>query len=280
VGSVAGLLYWKTDSIVINKLLDPTLLTGYSVVINILMQAYMLASLGSNVLTPVATIMHAQKDMHRMARMIYRTNRVTVLMGVPAIAMLMTFGSEIIVLYLGNDEYANYGVLFPILGSAIILSLTQIAGRTIPQACGKNAVNNIMSILSAVANVGFSLYFVIVLKWGLIGVAAGTAVAAVFQQFIFWPCYIAWLLEIPWRRYFMESMVIPLAHCLPACVPLVVFRLFGIGSSLQGLIVIVIVTAVVHIGYTLAWGLYPQDRQAVIALLMKVLYFHRREISA
>ena len=270
VGSVAVLLYWKTDGIIINKLLDPTLLTGYSVVSGILLQAYSLASLGSGVLTPAATIMHAQNDMHRMARMIYRANRVTVALGVPAIAFLSFFGSPGLVLYLGKSEYAAYGILFPILGSAIILSLTQTAGRSVPQACGKNATNNIISLLVAAANVGLSLYFVIVLKWGLIGVAAGTAVVTIFHQLLFWPWYIARLLEIRWREYFVESMVLPLAHCLPACGALAAFWILGIGSSLQGLIAVLAGTALVHGCYTLVWGLYPQDRRSVMTALRKV----------
>jgi len=270
VGSVAYLLYWRTGDIIINKLLDPTLLTGYSVVASILLQAYSLASLGSGVLTPAATIMHAQKDMHRMARMIYRANRVTVAMGVPAIAFLMFFGSPLLVLYLGHSEYAAYGILFPILGSTLILSLAQIAGRTVPQACGKNAVNSLMSLLVAVANVGLSLYFVVVLKWELIGVAAGTAIVTIIHSLLFWPWYIAYLLGVRCREYFMESMVIPLAHCLPACGLLAAFWALGIGSSLKGLIAILAATTVVHGAYTLAWGLYAEDRQAVMTALKKV----------
>ncbi len=269
VGSVAALLYWKTDNIIINKFLDPTLLTGYSIVIGILLQAYSLASLGSSVLTPAATIMHAQKDTPRIARMIYRANRVTVLMGVPAIIFLMIFGSPVLVLYLGSSEYAAYGILFAILGGGLILSLTQTAGKSVPQAYGRNALNNCLSLLVAAANVGFSLYFVVVLDWGLIGVAAGTAIATVPYSVVFWPWYIAYLLEISWLEFVGRSILIPLAHCLPVCGLLVAFRLLGMGTSLPGLVAIGMAAALVHIGYTLKWGLYPQDRQAAMAALKK-----------
>jgi O-antigen/teichoic acid export membrane protein len=275
VGSIAGLLYWKTDNIIINKLLDPTLLTGYSIVVSILLQAYSLASLGSNVLIPAATIMHAQKNMHRMARMIYRANRVTVALGVPVIAFLMIFGSSVLVLYLGDAEYAAYGILFPILGSTLILSLTQIAGKTVPQACGKNAINNAMSLLVAVANVGLSLYFVLVREWGLVGVAAGTAVVTGIQQLIFWPWYVARLLDIRWRECFIESMVIPLAHCLPACGLLIALRVLGMGESPGGLIAILAAAALIHGAYTLLWGLYPEDRRAALAVLGKLGHLGR-----
>lgn len=59
-GAVAGRLYWETDNILINKLLDPVLLTGYFVVVTFVRQCQGAALLGSSVLFPSATVMHAR----------------------------------------------------------------------------------------------------------------------------------------------------------------------------------------------------------------------------
>lgn len=271
VAEVAGLLYWRTDSIVINKLLDPTLLTGYSVVAGTLLQAYSLASLGSGVMVPSATIMHATQQIDRLARMIYRANRLTIAMGAPAIVFLMIFGSPLMVLYLGKPEFASFGPLFVVLGGPMVLSMTQITSGIVPQAFGENRPASIGSLLVAVVNVLLSLYFVVFLKWGLWGVAASTAIVMALYRPAFWPWYVSKLLGVPWREYFAGTVVTPLVHCAPACSVMLLFRASGIDSSPKNLALIVVTTVAVHAIYMLLYGLPREDRRAALDGLSKLI---------
>jgi O-antigen/teichoic acid export membrane protein len=275
LGSVATLLYWRTGNVIINRLLDPVLLTGYSVVLGILLQGYSLASLGTGVLFSAATVLHAKHHWGRMARMIYRASRVTTALGAPAILFLAFFGRPIMTLYLGDSHYGQYGIFFAVLGAAMIIQLTQIPNRTVPPAFGKNAVNNLASLLASVVNVALSLFFVIVLHWGLMGVAAAAAIVIGLYNICFWPWYSAHLLEIKWFRHLVNSTLVPLAHCVPASVVLVAFWVAGLGSTLIQLIGIAAAVAVVHVCYMLAIGLQLEDRQAVLARARRLLRIRR-----
>jgi O-antigen/teichoic acid export membrane protein len=272
LGSVAYLLYWRTGTVIINKLLDPVLVTGYSVVLGILLQGYLLASLGTGVLFSAATVLHARQDLARLARLIYRSTRVTTALGTPAILFLAFFGRPIMTLYLGDSHYGVYGVYFAVLGAAMIVQLTQIPSRTVPQAFGKNALNNTVSLVASVINVAMSLFFVMALHWGLMGVVASAAIVIGLYNGCFWPWYSASLLGIKWYKHLANSTFIPLAHCLPAAVVLVIFWVSGLGSSVAQLIGIAAAVAVVHICYMLTFGLQAEDRQAVIATLRRLLH--------
>jgi len=271
VATVAGLLFWKTDYIVINKLLEPTLLTGYSVVATFLMQTNQLTILGNGVLSSASTILHARADTARIARMIYRANRITVPMTVPVYLFLALFGSAILTVYLGDSEYAGYGMLFAILGGPMILSVTQTASTGVPLAYGRNALNSVVTLLGAVTNVGLSMYFVAVLGWGLVGVAAGTAIVVVVDRGLFWPWYTARLLGIRWSTMLINTVLLPLANCLPAGGILALFRILGYGSTVAELAVVVITTAVVQIAYAMVHGLHPEDRRAIGGVCARVL---------
>jgi O-antigen/teichoic acid export membrane protein len=239
--------------------------------VGILLQGYSLASLGTGVLFSAATVLHAKQDLERLARMIYRASRVTSALGVPAILFLAFFGKQIMTLYLGDSHYGDYGIYFAVLGPAMIIQLTQIPSRTVPQAFGKNAVNNAVSLLFAAINVGLSLLLVSALHWGLMGVAGSAAIVIALLNLCFWPWYSARLLGIGWLRHLAGSMLLPLVHCLPALAVLAISWALGFGSTIAELAAIAAAVVLVHGVYMLALGLPAQDRKAVLATMKRVL---------
>ena len=233
--AIAGFLYWKTDNVIINKLLEPSLLTGYAVVVSFVLYTYQLTSLGVGVLVPAATVMHAKGELARMSRLIYRANRTVVPLSVCLLFFLITFGGEVLELYVGPG-YADYAILFPILGISAIISVTQNSSGIVPKAFGRILTVTIMSLAVAILNVLLSLYFVLVLKWGLIGIAAGTAIATVVHKTVFWPWYTARLLQVSWVEYFQKSMLIPLSNSLPFIVVVLSLKFMNLGKGWVGLI--------------------------------------------
>ena len=270
VTSVAGFLYWKTDNIIINKLLEPSLLTGYAVVVSFVLYTYQVATLGVSVLTPAATIMHAKGELTRMSRLIYRANRTVVPASVCLLSFIIMFGQEILKVYLG-PSYAEYAILFPILGISAIISVTQNSSGIVPQAFGRIGTVSIMSLVVAVLNVLLSLFFVLVLKWGLIGVAAGTAVVTVVYRTSFWPWYTAWLLKVPWSEYFRKSILVPLFNSLPFISVILVMKLSNFGKGWIGLISVFTVGGLVEAIYMLMYGLERSDRTRIRELLVRSL---------
>jgi O-antigen/teichoic acid export membrane protein len=270
VTTVAGLLYWKTDNIIINKLLDPSLLTGYTVIVNFVLYSYQVTALGVGVFGPAATIMHAKWQLNRMARMIFRVNRTFVPISVCILFFLITFRREILRVYIG-PMYEEYAILFLIFCPALILSVTQNSSAIVPRAFGKMFIVSMMSLVVAILNVLLSLYFVLALKWDLIGVAAGTAIVTVIFKMIFWPWYTARLLEISWIEYFQKSVLIPLSNSLPFIIVMISMRFINFTKGWIGLISILLVGGFVELIYMLIYGLERSDRMKIRGVFLKSL---------
>lgn len=268
VSNASCLLYWKLDNIIINKFLDPVLLTGYSVVANFVLYSYRFTSLGASVLWPAATILYAKKDIARIRRLLFRCNRTVVPIAISALSFLMIYGPELLEIYVG-PQYRKYAVLFLILGGGCIFSVTQNAAGMVPHAFGRLTLVTIISCIVAVANVILSIFFVVVLKWGLYGVAAGTAIVTIIHKTGFWPWYASNLLRMSWWKYLYESYLVPVGNCLPIVSVMLYLRLLGFGKGLIELVSIIIIGGIVEALYMLQWGLDKKDRKSIKTYLAK-----------
>jgi len=64
-----------------------------------------------------------------------------------------------------------------------------------------------IAIIEALANLGLSLYFVLVMRWGLAGIAAGTLVSRLLVSGIWVPFYLCRRADIPLRRFVFATLL-------------------------------------------------------------------------
>lgn len=262
VSSVAMMLYWHTDNIIINKLLGPSLVTGYFIVANMFLAIHRVTSLGVSVLAPSATVLHAKGDVPRLARLLFRANRTIVPFTTSGLWFLVLYGRQVLRAYVGSG-YEENAVLFPILGVAFIFSGLQNSAAIVPQAYGKWTVVCLMSLFVAAANVVISLFLVIYCGWGVCGVAAGTAFVTVTYKLLFWPWYTARLLRICYAEYFRQTILVPLANSAPFVLTTLGFALAGHGQTLAGVVAVFGVAAGLEAFYMIIWGLHASDRETL-----------------
>jgi O-antigen/teichoic acid export membrane protein len=268
VSSVAALLYWKADNVVINKVLDPCLLTGYAVVVSLVLHAHELGLFGISVLGPVATLMHAREEIRRLCHLIYRANRIVVPWVTSLLLFLMVFGAEVLDLYVGRG-YEQYAPLFLVLGTGMMVSLTQSASQLVPRAYGRIGLISLMSLIVGIVNVLLSLTFMLVFDLGLMGVALGTGVVAVLHRAIFWPWYTARMLHVPVFQYFCRTVVLPLSCALPFAGVVLAARFGGLARGWPGLAGTFVVAGAVELAFMLCWGLEQADRAQVRRLCQR-----------
>lgn len=265
---IANLLYWRTDNFIINKLLEPSLLTGYSVIVSFVTNVSQFSSWGTSVLKPAAIILYAENNLPKLRRLLYRTNRIITPITASILVFLIIYGSELIEVYIGAS-YREYSALFPILAGVSVLSVTQNAAWIVPHAFGRLRIVSSILLMGAVANVALSIFFVLVLKWGLMGVAAGTAIIKVIEMIIFWPWYTSRLLRIRLLEYIYESYLVPLGGCIPALMVLLGMRWIGFGKNLVELVCVIMIIALVESIYLLACGIDKHDSATIMSYLRK-----------
>ncbi len=276
LSTVAGLLYWHTDTIIINKLLDPTWVAGYAIVASLSINAYQFVVLGCQALAPAMTVMHARGEIDRMARAIYRTNRTVLPLGVLPVLFAMIFGDELLTLYVG-EAFREYAPLFWFTGGAWVLCSTNQVCNSVPEAFGRMGLASVGAFVAAWVNVGLSLLFVLGFDWGLLGVAGGTFATWIIYKLGFWTWLVARMLGVPLRIFVPRAMLRPLALTLPGLAVLLAARAADLGHGLWALLFIALSAAAVQAAVALTVGLDPADRATVRRLVRRGLRRGRGE---
>ncbi|MCG8651995.1 MAG: polysaccharide biosynthesis C-terminal domain-containing protein, partial [Pirellulales bacterium] len=258
VAAVAGRLYWDADSLIINKLLEPTLLAGYAIVVTLLLKSYELTRLVSTALGSPLTVLYSRGEISKIYAALCRCNRFAVPIGAVPILFLMLYGEGFLTNYVGAD-FSQFASLFPLLGSGLLLSQTQVLNAQIPQIMGKTGIPAIASMIAAICNLVISVVLVSRFEMGLSGVAWGTVSMLVLYRVGFWMAYSSALLDVSQRRMYLDLVVIPLAFCVPALIVLVGFKTLLPGDRWSELLVVGAVAFAAQLAITLRFGLEPQD---------------------
>jgi O-antigen/teichoic acid export membrane protein len=277
VTAIAARLYWDADNVLINRVLDPTLVAGYAIVTLILLRCSTLTSLASNAVSAPLAVLYGQGQLKRIAQAIYRANRIAVPIGAFFIIFIILFGKEFISFYAGS-EYCEYAALFPLVGTGFLVSLTQNLPSRIPAVFGKVGLPALLSLTFALLNVVLSLVFVCWFEWGLMGVAGGTVVVLLLYRATFYPVFVAYLLGETVGCFFWRTVVIPLAICLPVTAVLSVLKLLDLGNGAVGLLFCGTLGAAAHLLFIAGVGADAIDRGKARDLIWKFVQ-RRRGVS-
>jgi len=263
--SLIGLLFSRGSYIIINKLLDPTLLTGYSVVSDILGQCGALISTGAMVLLPSVAILHAAGDKERIYRVAVRSSRVLAGVIFPVLAFAAVFGDRLLTIYIGK-HYASFGIVLAIMSLGVAGSATQEGAGVIAIATGHVKAQTIVGALVVVIVLALQLTFVL-LGYGLMGIVIPAVVVTLAHRMLWWPWYLGRVLGCGFRKYFTSTILIPLLGCLPVTAVFLILRKAGFGHTLFQLVIIFAFGLFAH---SLAYGRIGLDNQERLYIRRKL----------
>ena len=256
--SLIGIFYSRGSYIIINKLLDPTLLTGYSVVSDIVGQCGALISTGAMVLLPSVAIIHASGDKERIYRVAVRSSRVLAGTMFPVLAFAAVFGDQLLTFYIGKS-YASFGVVLAVMAIGVAGSSTQEGAGVIAIATGHVKTQTIVGALVVVIVLGLQLTLVL-LGFGLMGIVIPAVVVTLAHRLVWWPWYLGRVLGCGFRKYFVSTVLIPLLGCLPVLALFWTLRKGGFGHTILQLAIIFMVGIFAHILAYARIGLDKQER--------------------
>ena len=167
----------NVDNILIGRFLGARALGAYALAYNVMLSPL------SRLAWPIQTVFFPafasiQDDRERMARMWLRVNRLVAAVTVPAMAGLVVVAPEFVHVVLG-DRWSSAVPVIQILAVVGLLQSLQSLNSSILQATGRAGVLLWYAFVAlALSLVGFAGG----LHWGIVGVAAGYAVASVFIE--------------------------------------------------------------------------------------------------
>lgn len=210
--AVAERLRFQSDAIVIGAFLSTTAITFYAVASRLVEYSTYAVRSMAQIVTPMSSQFHATGDRSRLCRLLIAGNRACALVVFPLAVILVVCGRSIIEVWVGSRYVSSYSILILLIVPKS-LYLAQSTSTRILLGMGRHRLLASVLLLEGVVNVALS--FLLAPRFGLTGVAWGTAIPLACTSILFLPRHLCRQLEVPLSVFLRRAYVLPLALSLP-----------------------------------------------------------------
>lgn len=198
VSHIAGLLANDTDKVIAGIFLGPTAVAIYQVGYKLYDLARTMFTNSIGVLMPTAAALSAQNDMERLRKMICQVSALMIGIIASIYIPLILYGGDFIHIWVGS-KFNQSALVLAWLSASILLGPHNRVLGPILWGVGDWKIVTYSPPLYAITNVSISV--LLCLKWGLTGIAAGTALAGI--PFTIWfTIYAMRRFQLNWWEFF------------------------------------------------------------------------------
>jgi O-antigen/teichoic acid export membrane protein len=261
----AGILRFDLDNFVIGKWLNLEAV-GVFAVAGLLMRYYVtfLGSATITTFTPRFAYLEGKGDYDGLKKLYLKSLSIGAFLSFGIATPIMIYGEQFIVLWAGKDFLEALPVLW-LMTASFALAMAQSSSVAMMYALHKQQMFAIVSLVEGIVNVSLSIY--LVPKYGILGVALGTAIPMIFVKLILQPLYLTRIFDVPLTAYILTL--------LP---PLVLAIIFG-GipfyaphwiPQIHGYIGLMLWSLPILLCFGLFYSIiYPEDGRKVLAKLTR-----------
>ena len=210
LNNAGQLLRDSTDSIVIGKVLNAALITPFTVASRLV--AYFRPIITSMVspLLPRMSQLDGQARYFEMQVLFLQMTRLSALASLAVGSMIVLHGRSLLLLWVGPKYVSSYSILVLLVVGAVASS-AQLGTLSTLIAKGRHRAYGIWTMGEGLANLGLSIYWAH--KYGIVGVAMGTAVPLLAVKLTLQPWYVTRILKMSLSEYFLKALTRPLTVC-------------------------------------------------------------------
>jgi O-antigen/teichoic acid export membrane protein len=270
IGQTATRLNTKTDTIVIGAVLSLGAVTPYSLALRLTEVGRVLVTQFLQVLLPVASELHAERDWKRLKALYITSTRLVLAISIPIGGAFVALAGQFLALWVG-PAYESYSYLVTILMLAVVISLSQWPAASVFQGMNRYGLLALIALTSGLVNLGLSI--ILGMRYGLIGVALGTLIPTAIENFGFILPYSMHVLEVSVSDV-IRRIVLP--TFLPA-VPAAIFLYLSVQAlsprSLIEITVIAATSTMLYVAGYLGFGASRGERQAYRSVALQTMRF-------
>ena len=191
--SVADILRFKIDSLVIGKMVGMTEVGVYAIASLLVQYMLRVVTTGISVLTPRFAALDGEGKSEELKAIFLRSLSISSCIACGIAMLLVLFGQSLIFLWVGK-EFVNAVPVLLILVVAYIFDLCQSPGIGLMYALNKHRYYAALCLVEAVFNVALSV--LLVRHFGIVGVALGTAIPMFFIKLFIQPVLVSRLVKL------------------------------------------------------------------------------------
>ena len=200
---LADLMRSNFDNIIIGKLIGLEAVGIYSIATLLVRHMSNSVTAGLSALTPRFASLDGMGDKSKIKTLFLKALSISSFLAFGAGMIAVIFGEQFISWWVGK-EFTEASSVLIILAGASAFGLTQNPAIGLLYALNKHKAYAIATIIEAIFNVALSL--ILVSKYGLIGVAIGTAIPMLISKILVMPIYASKAIEIPLSIYLKASI--------------------------------------------------------------------------
>jgi O-antigen/teichoic acid export membrane protein len=209
---VAEKLRFHSDPIVIGAFLSSTAITYFSIGARLVEYSTYAVRSMAQIFTPMSSQFAATGDFARLRQTLIAGNRACALIILPLTVILLILGKPIIAAWVGARYVSSYSVL-AVLAVPRAIYLAQSTSTRILLGMGRHRMLAFVLLLEGGVNVILST--LLVRRFGIVGVAVGTAIPLTCTSLFFLPRHICRQLQIPIGAFLKQTYLLPLGLCIP-----------------------------------------------------------------
>jgi O-antigen/teichoic acid export membrane protein len=245
-------LRFQSDPLVIGAMVSSTAIASFSIAAKLVeYSSYAVRSM-SQIFTPMASQFDATGDLARLRRTFIAGNRASAFIILPICVALIVAGRSVIETWVGPRYVNSYSILVLLIVPRT-LYLAQSTSIRILLGMGRHRV--LASVLLLEGGVNLLLSVLLARRFGVMGVAWGTAIPLACTSLFFLPRHVCHLLDVPLGAFFKSAYRLPLALAAVQAVALLAISYkFGVHGYV-GLLFQVAGLGVVYFAYA-GWVLF------------------------
>lgn len=209
---IAEKLRFQSDALVIGAFLSTTAITMFSIAAKLVEYSGYAVKSMTQIVTPMSSQFDATGDMVRLRKTFEAGNRACALITFPLCLILVILGKPIIESWVGLKYVPAHSVLLLLIVPRT-LYLAQSTSIKILLGMGRHRTLAFILLLEGTTNVLLSI--ILVRRFGVIGVAWGTAIPLLCTSLLFLPEHLCRVLDIPVGTFLKQSYRLPFLLCIP-----------------------------------------------------------------
>jgi O-antigen/teichoic acid export membrane protein len=209
VVSLALLLIWRTDAIVIGAMISASAAGRFAVGANLPFYARAFATAAGRVLTPAASGLAARGDTPGLRAMLVRGSRSMLLVSGAMLVYLLVAGQPFLARWQGEAYRGDSSMVLLVLTLGAIGPIAGYPFEAVLYGTNRLKALALLSIAEGVGNLALSIALAI--PFGIVGVALGTAIPSILVRLVALPLYAARAFEGRFALMARRAWIVPLA---------------------------------------------------------------------
>ncbi|MGH9540758.1 MAG: lipopolysaccharide biosynthesis protein [Terriglobales bacterium] len=197
-----------TDAIVIARVLTMALVTPFSIATRLIEYFKSVISAAGGPLLGRMSEIEGRAESDRLRQCFLQSTKYFAMASALLGGLLILDGRELIRVWIGADYVSSYPLLV-VLTVGYIACFSQLPSQLVVFAVARHRFLAALTLTEGVANLLLSIYWA--RRYGLLGVALGTAVPLLAAKLLVEPWYALWVMHLRAGEYLRVAMLRPLA---------------------------------------------------------------------